>query len=150
MHQPVDREFWQTYQHHVLVLYDGVCGLCHHWVQYLLKRDKHDALRFLSLQSSRAAELLAPYGLMNTQLDTVYVIEHVGLPKQRLLQKSQAILCAVERLGGIYHLVRFLRVVPVWWLNFFYERVAQRRYRLFGHLTACWLPKPENRHKFIS
>ncbi|PYS45149.1 MAG: thiol-disulfide oxidoreductase, partial [Acidobacteria bacterium] len=29
-----------------IVLYDGVCGLCNRAVQFLLKRDRHDRLRF--------------------------------------------------------------------------------------------------------
>ena len=51
-----------------IVLYDGVCGLCNHAVQFLVKRDRHDRLRFASLQSDFAAALLKRHGVDHQDL----------------------------------------------------------------------------------
>ena len=37
-------------QHGMIVLYDGVCGLCNGFVQWVLKRDDGGPLRFATVQ----------------------------------------------------------------------------------------------------
>ena len=44
---------------HPIILYDGVCGLCNRFVQFILHRDHNAVFRFASLQSGLAATILA-------------------------------------------------------------------------------------------
>src|SRR5688572_6179237 len=85
-----------------IVLYDGVCGLCNHLVQFLLKRDTHNRLRFASLQSEFSRNILKGHGADPDDLDTVYVIKAHGQPDQNLLVRSDAILYLLVELGGIW------------------------------------------------
>ena len=48
---------------HPVVLFDGVCNLCNHSVQFIIRRDKKDQFRFAALQGKTGQEILARHGL---------------------------------------------------------------------------------------
>jgi predicted DCC family thiol-disulfide oxidoreductase YuxK len=132
-----------------VVLYDGVCGLCNHLVQFLLKRDTHDRFRFASLQSEFANNLLTHHGVDPHDLDTVYVVKDYGQPTQSLLARSDAILFMLAELGGLWKLAGVGRVLPKAFRDAVYKIVAHNRYRVFGKHESCMLPEPEHRNKFL-
>lgn len=133
-----------------LVLYDGLCGLCDRFVQFLLPRDRRGALRFAQLQSGLARRELIPHGHDPADLDTVFVIADWKTPRQRVLARSAAVLHAVACLGGSWSvLARAARIVPAILADPVYAFVARHRYRLFGKYGACPLPRPEWRDRFI-
>jgi predicted DCC family thiol-disulfide oxidoreductase YuxK len=134
---------------HPLVLYDGVCGLCNRLIQFLLKRDKHDRLRFASLQSGLAEDLLKRHDADAKDLDTVYVVIDHGQPTERLLARSDAILYLLTQLDGIWRLGGIGRVIPGALRNVAYNLVARNRYRIFGKYESCMLPDPKHHHKFL-
>ncbi|MGH7736115.1 MAG: thiol-disulfide oxidoreductase DCC family protein, partial [Gemmatimonadales bacterium] len=69
----------------VLVLFDGHCGLCNGAVRWLVKRDREDRLRFLALQSERAAGLLARHGMNGGDLETMVVVRDAGGAAEKVL-----------------------------------------------------------------
>jgi predicted DCC family thiol-disulfide oxidoreductase YuxK len=131
------------------VLYDGVCGLCNHLVQFLLKRDKHDRFRFASLQSEFAQRLMTRQGVDPHDLDTVYVLKNHQRPDEVLLARSDAILYMLTQLGGVWSLARIGRVLPRAFRDAVYKIVARNRYRVFGKHESCMLPDPQHRGKFL-
>jgi len=134
----------------LIVFYDGICGLCNRLVQFLLKRDGHDRLRFASLQSDFASRVLGPHGIDPKDLDTVHVVEHYQQSNERVLDRSDAILRAGRELGGIWAFAAKLgSVVPRPLRNLFYRFVANNRYRVFGKYETCMLPEPQHRAKFL-
>ena len=132
-----------------IVLYDGVCGLCNGAVQFLLKRDRHDRLRFASLQSEFAATLLRRHGVDHQDLDTVYVVLNSGEANEALLAKSDAFLQLAKVIGGGWNIARIGRIIPRPIRNWLYDFVARHRYQVFGKYEACMLPDPRHKHKFI-
>ena len=46
----------------MILLYDGVCGLCNDWVQFTLNRDPAGQFRFAPLQGPTAERILNKYG----------------------------------------------------------------------------------------
>ena len=46
-----------------LLLYDGVCALCHGMVKFLIKRDRRDRFRYAPLQSELGREMLGRFGI---------------------------------------------------------------------------------------
>ena len=131
-----------------LLLYDGVCGLCNHLVQFLMRRDRRDRLRFAALQSPLGRSLVQAAGGDPDVLDTLYVI--VGGPHgPRARVRSRAVLSAVAALGGIYRPMSWLRIVPAFVLDPLYRLVARIRYRVFGRHDTCVLPTPEERARFL-
>lgn len=132
-----------------IVLYDGVCGLCNHLVQFTLKRDKHDHFRFASLQSDFAQLLMTRHGVDPQDLDTVYVVQDHKQPTEKLLARSDAILYMLSELGGIWSLAGVGRVLPRALRDALYKIVARNRYRFFGKHESCMLPEPKHRAKFL-
>ena len=132
-----------------IVLYDGVCGLCNGLVQFLLKRDTRDRLRFASLQSEFARVVLSRHGADPDDLDTVYVVVEHNQSNERLLARSDAILNLAEQLGGIWGMAKIGRVIPKAVRDGMYKLVATNRYRMFGKYDSCMMPDPAHRAKFL-
>ena len=132
-----------------IVLYDGVCGLCNRLTQFLLKRDHHDRLRFASLQSEFAATILKRHEKDTQDLDTVYVVQDYGEANERLLERSDAILCLGQELGGIWRVAGLAKVLPRFFRDWVYNLVARNRYRVFGKYDSCMMPEPKHRRKFL-
>ncbi|MCU1263907.1 MAG: thiol-disulfide oxidoreductase [Acidobacteria bacterium] len=132
-----------------IVLYDGVCGLCNRLVQFLLKRDKRDRLRFASLQSDFTAGILKRHGANPHDLDTVYVVVNYDEPDERLLARSDAILSLGRSLGGIWSLAIVGKVLPRFLRDAIYKVVARNRYSVFGKFDSCMMPEGRYRRKFL-
>ena len=134
----------------LIVFYDGICGLCNRLVQFLLKRDKHDRLRFASLQSDFASKVLGRHGIDPKDLDTVHLVENYQQANERVINRSDAILRAGRELGGLWGLAANIgRIVPRAIRDLFYRFVATNRYRVFGKYETCMLPEPQHRAKFL-
>ncbi len=132
-----------------LVLYDGVCGLCDRFVQFLIRIDRRDQLRFAALQGDLGARLLREARREATALETVIVVADYGSPAQRLLDRSDAAIFAIASAGGVYGAVGGLRVLPRFLRDAVYRLVAKSRYRIFGRFDACPIPTPATRAKFL-
>ena len=132
-----------------IVLYDGVCGLCNRAIQFLLKRDRHDRLRFASLQSDFAATLLKRHDLDHRDLDTVYAVLNHGEANEALLAKGDALLLFAKEIGGSWNIARLGKIIPRPIRNRLYDFIARHRYQVFGKYEACMLPDPRHKHKFI-
>jgi predicted DCC family thiol-disulfide oxidoreductase YuxK len=53
------------------------------------------------------------------------------------------------QLGGFWHVVSWLRVVPRPIRDAIYDTIAKRRYRWFGKFDTCRIPSPELRARFL-
>lgn len=133
----------------VIVLYDGVCGLCNRLNQFLLRRDARDRFRFAPLQGAFARDVLTRHGHDASGLDTVYVITRPGTPSEQVLSKSAAVLAALRTLGRGWRVLAWARILPTSLLDACYDFVARHRYRWFGKHDVCVLPRPEQQHKFL-
>lgn len=133
-----------------VVFYDGVCGLCNRLVRFLLRRDRHGRLLFAPLQGELARSALAEHRADPSDLDTVYVLAHRNSPSQRVLSRSQAVLYALEQLGGGWRLAaKAAGLVPAPLADLLYRVVAKTRYRVFGQMTSCPVPPLEWRDRFL-
>ena len=132
-----------------IVLYDGVCGLCNRLVQFLLKHDRRDHLRFASLQSDFAGAILKRHGADPHDLDTVCVVIDHEQPSERLLMRSDAILSLGQQLGGIWSIAILGRVLPRALRDGLYNLVARNRYRVFGKYDSWMMPEGRYRRKFL-
>jgi predicted DCC family thiol-disulfide oxidoreductase YuxK len=135
---------------HPILLYDGVCGLCNRFVQFILRRDRDAIFRFASLQSSFAASILARHGANPTALDTVYVVINHDLPSESLLSRSDAAAFVLKQLGGPWRpTASLLQLLPRFLCDAAYNAVARHRYRIFGRLDVCTLPRDADRNRFL-
>ena len=59
---------------HSLILYDGVCGLCNRFVQFVLRHDARGRFWFCALQDPLAGRILASHGLDSASLGTFCLV----------------------------------------------------------------------------
>ena len=127
----------------MIVYFDGYCGLCDRFVQFVLRRDRRARYRFAPLQGSTARELLPP-GLDPETSQTV-ILEEGG----RFRIRSDAALAVLAGLGGAWRLVGLLRIVPRPLRDAVYDLVARNRTRWFGRRDQCRVPGPAERDRFL-
>jgi len=126
------------------VFYDGDCGFCNYWVQWILKNDRKDHFRFAALQSDFGQKFLKERRLESNEFNTIYLWK----PNEFYLLKSQAIVKIARILGGKYALLSRLDIFPRFVSDRIYDEVAKRRQNLANR--QCLLPTSEERKKFIS
>lgn len=131
------------------ILFDGVCNLCHGFVQFVIRHDPTGHFRFAALQSEAGQALLAVHGqpLSTTTLadpDSVVLVA-----ANRLYTRSTAVLHIAWQLGGIWRLAVVGWLLPRPWRDALYRYVARHRYRWFGRQESCMLPTPELRGRFL-
>ncbi|ELY58778.1 thiol-disulfide oxidoreductase DCC family protein [Natronolimnohabitans innermongolicus] len=127
-----------------IVLFDGVCNLCHGFVQFIVPRDTEGQFHFASLQSDAGQELLAEHGLAGHDLESVVLIE-----SEDCYVKSSAVIRIAQRLGGIYRLLGPTRFLPRRLRDWVYDLVADHRYRLFGKKDQCMMPTGNVQERFL-
>ncbi len=126
-----------------IILYDGVCNLCNKFVQFIIKHDRHKQFLFVSLQSDAAAKLLLQLNNKNTTLNSIVLIDGDFICK-----KSTAVLLIFKKIGGIWGLFYYLKIIPKGIRDYIYDLVARHRYKWFGKRNTCYLHdtiKNENR-----
>ena len=141
---------------HPILLYDGVCGLCNRFVQFILRHDRNAIFRFASLQSALASRILARHNLNPSDLDTVYVVVNPdsqnpnGASTELLLSRSGAALFVLKHLSAPWPAAAFLlQLLPNFLRDSVYNAIARRRYRIFGRSATCPLPAPQDRNRFL-
>jgi len=135
---------------HPILLYDGVCGLCNRFVQFILRRDRNAIFRFASQQSPIAARILTRHGANPTDLDTVYLVVNHELPDEYLLSRSDAVLFVLCQLGRLWRAVAsLLQLLPKFLRDPAYNAVARHRYRIFGRSDVCTLPRDADHTRFL-
>jgi predicted DCC family thiol-disulfide oxidoreductase YuxK len=133
----------------IIVLYDGVCGLCNQFVQFVLKRDPERKFLFASLQSDFAYRALSKHSCSPRDLNTVFVIVDYGRPNERLLVRAKAALYVLSKLGNGFCLLGLCNLVPAPILDLAYNLVAKNRYRWFGKFESCFMPDSNFSERFI-
>jgi predicted DCC family thiol-disulfide oxidoreductase YuxK len=127
----------------VTIYFDGYCGLCDRFVQFVLRRDRRARYRFAPLQGSTARERV-PSGLDPETSQTV-ILEEGG----RFRVRSDAALAILAGLGGAWRLTGMLRIVPRPLRDAVYDLVARNRKRWFGRRDECRVPGPAERDRFL-
>ena len=126
-----------------VILYDGVCVFCSHWVRFVAARDLARRFRFTAIQSGYGTRLAQAFGIDSNDPDTNAVV-HGG----RVFFKSDAALMVLSHLPG-WNWVRVLRFVPKPLRDAVYNLVAHNRYRIFGKYENCFTPDAELRARVI-
>ena len=124
-----------------VIFFDGVCGLCNAWVDFILKRDRAGIFSFAPLQGNYAKEM-EPEASKN--LNTM-----IYLVSGQRYYRTGAILRILRDLGGIWYLAWVFWFVPFFIRDFFYGLIARNRYRIFGKKENCRIPTPEEKVRFL-
>jgi predicted DCC family thiol-disulfide oxidoreductase YuxK len=130
----------------LVILYDGECGLCDKWVQFVLRHDRRGGFRFAPLQSLRGKELLRESGSPPTDLSSMVLV----VDNQAYLRSTGALMI-LRQLGGFWSLLGIFGMVPLPLRDFVYSIVAANRHRWFPKDNdSCPLPSRYERERFLS
>lgn len=126
-----------------VLFFDGVCGLCNRFVDFILRHDRRGALRLAPLQGETAESMLVP----DERESLASVVLCVG---NRSYRRSAAVVRVLWRLGPFWKAAGgLLWLVPLPLRDLGYRLVAGNRYRIFGKKETCRLPTPEERNRLL-
>ncbi len=125
-----------------IIFFDGVCGLCNGFVDFIMSIDKGEKFKFSPLQSDFARAQLPPELVTNLNSVAVKVDGQV-------LTKSAAVMKVLSILGGVWGVLSIARYLPTGLRDSVYDLVAEHRYKIFGKKESCRLPTPEERKRFV-
>jgi predicted DCC family thiol-disulfide oxidoreductase YuxK len=127
-----------------VVLYDGVCKLCNAWVIFLLRHRLPRHVRFAAVQSEQGKTLLRFAGLSDENIRTIVFING----NDHWL-RAQAIFRIMHFLPWPWRAMCVFRFMPDFISNYFYDRIALNRYRLFGRYDSHYVIKPDYKGRFL-
>ncbi|REC47921.1 thiol-disulfide oxidoreductase DCC family protein [Chryseobacterium pennipullorum] len=133
----------ENWENKHIVFFDGDCGVCNFWVQWILERDTKDKFMFASLQSDFGQQFLSERGLETKEFNTMYLWK----PGKFYLIKSRAVLKIAGLLGGIYQLLSIGNILPGFLSDKLYDVISRNRMKLANQ--KCYLPDQHQKKKFI-
>lgn len=127
-----------------IVLFDGVCNLCNATVQLLIGLDRHNRLKFTSLQSDFGQKILK-----KTDLDPIDLSTFLYLKDGKIFSRSDAAIQVFSDLGSWWKPVKLFLIFPGFLRNGVYDLISRNRYKWFGKREKCMIPTSELKDKFI-
>lgn len=126
-----------------ILFFDGVCGMCNRFVDFILKHDKQGHILLTPLQGETATARLPESDREN--LNSVVLLDEHGETRY-----STAVVHVLGHMGGFWKLVSWtLWLIPRPIRNIGYRFIARNRYRMFGKKETCRMPTVEERARFL-
>jgi len=114
-----------------IVLFDGICNLCNSAVDFILRRDRKNQFRFVSIQSQEGQKLIARFKIPDN-LDSV-----IMLKGEIVYTESEAAIEIAKMLPTPWKWTTIFRFVPLEIRNGIYRWIAKNRYHWFGKRDQC-------------
>lgn len=125
-----------------IIYFDGVCGLCNGFVDFVLKIDSKKIFKFSPLQGNYASTQLPKY--LTEELSSVAVSVD-----GKVYTKAEAVTTILTEIGGIWSCVKIFSLFPLTMQNTIYDFVARHRYHIFGKKNSCRLPTADEKERFV-
>ena len=113
-----------------IVLYDGECSFCNKWVSFLKSKLQNNEISFIAFDSIEGREKIEKFQIKN-QNSVAYIQNNI------VFLKSRAVLNICKQLQSPYHLLQFSRIIPAFLLDFSYDFIAKRRFKLTPKKKCC-------------
>tara|TARA_B110000046_G_scaffold8836_1_gene8988 strand:- start:6266 stop:6661 length:396 start_codon:yes stop_codon:yes gene_type:complete len=126
------------------VFFDGVCSLCNRGVNFLISKDKKGVLKFASLQSEYAQNVVPKALLDRDNLDTIIVYTD-----GKFYERSKAVLKLCKVLGGGFYVFLIGYLIPRFIRDGLYRFIANNRYYWFGKTEQCRIPTVDLKDRFL-
>ncbi len=127
-----------------IILFDGVCKLCNGWTRFIIRYDAHRRFKLCAVQSEEGQAILKWFGYPTDYFETMLLVQG-----NKALEKSDSFLVVMSQLPFPWSLLRTLKLFPKGFRDWFYDRIALNRYRLFGKYDVCLLAAADNEHRFL-
>ncbi|MBP9854057.1 MAG: DUF393 domain-containing protein [Candidatus Omnitrophica bacterium] len=127
-----------------IIFFDGVCGLCNTFVDWIIRRDSKNIFLFAPLQGQTAKEKIGQLPQNTDDWNIIYFNQN-----NELKYASTAVLDILYDLGGGWKLFSVFSIVPVLFRDWIYRFIARRRYRWFKKRNTCRIPTGDEQKKFL-
>src|SRR5688500_18519271 len=129
-----------------VLVFDGVCVLCSHWVSFVLRHDRHRLYKFAAMQTATGRKLLSRHGLDPNDPKSFLL-----LASGRGYMDTDALIRVLRSFGGRWRvLAMMVRVLPRFLRDAAYRTIARNRYTLFGRHDVCIVPSEQTADRFLS
>jgi predicted DCC family thiol-disulfide oxidoreductase YuxK len=126
-----------------LFLFDGVCVLCSTGVGWLMRIDRKSGIDFLSAQSELGQAI---YHRLGMKLGDSYLL----IDADGCHTKTDGFFRIADLLGGPWRFGKAFALIPRPVRDWFYDRLANNRYRLFGTSEHCALLTADQRARLVT
>ena len=127
-----------------ILLFDGHCNLCNAWVNFIVKRDSSNTIRFASLQSLAGNRILEEHKIDSNYIDSLVLFE-----EDKVSVSSTAALRILSYLDGWERHLIYLTILPRTFRDLVYRFVAKNRYKWFGRREQCMVPTVKLSKRFL-
>lgn len=129
---------------HPVMFFDGECIFCVKALQFFIRIDKNEVIRYTTLQSEEGKLVRDNLGL-SVDMDSVVLID-----KGEFYTKSDVTFQTFRQLTQPWRALSILRFIPRFIRDFFYDLTAKNRYKIFGKKDVCMIPSAAQKHLFIN
>lgn len=119
-----------------IIFYDGTCGICNGFVQFVLQHERTERYQFSALQSSYAAAYLPPEFRENLK-------SIVLLQGDNIYTKSDAVLTILRELRKPWQYGYHLKLLPAILRDFVYDLIASMRHRISRNHRCNLTQRPD-------
>lgn len=132
-----------------VILFDGICAVCDAGMTWILDHDPDGVFHFAPLQGEVGQAVLARHPELPAHLDSIVFVEqtHAG---ERVSWHTAALIDVAKHLPAPWSWMRLLWWVPWPLRDAGYQLFAAVRYRIFGTIEACRIPKEGEAERFLA
>ncbi|MEO1188475.1 MAG: DCC1-like thiol-disulfide oxidoreductase family protein [Pseudomonadota bacterium] len=125
-----------------LYVYDGDCLLCSHFVRFLVRHDRNQALKLATAQSATGRNIYIEEGLDPDAMETA--ILRIG---DRTWTNFDLFIEGLAFCGWPWKSARVLHILPTFLSDWIYRRIANNR-KLFNR-GQCPMPSAEMKARML-
>ena len=129
---------------HPIMFFDGECIFCSRALQYFIRIDKEELIRYTTLQSD-AGKLIMDKLNITKDMETVVLVD-----QGEYYEKSDVTFRVLRQMKFPYKLLSVFGFVPRFVRDFFYMIIANNRYKIFGKSDQCMIPSTTQKHLFLN
>ena len=135
--------------HRPVVFYDGCCGLCDAYVQWIVRWDRRGQFVFAPLEGSTGTDLKLFHPEIPEGLDSLVLWEPSASGRGTVRWHSDAVLGVTRRMGWPWRIGIVFSCIPRGLRDWMYRQLASVRYRVFGRRDQCRVPTPAQASRFL-
>ncbi len=125
-----------------IIVFDGVCVLCNGFFNWLIKNDKLKQFMYTNFQSNYCKK-------NNLRLNEINSVAVIKLNGEKIF-KAEAVYYILKKIKRYFIIRIIIKLLPLFLTNFFYDLIANLRYRIFGKYDTCLIPDKKTKKDFIN
>jgi len=127
-----------------IIMFDGVCKLCNGWSRFIIRFDTYKKFKLCAVQSDEGQAILKWFGYPTDEFETMLLVQG-----NRVLEKSDSFLAIAGQLPFPRKAACVFKLLPRSLRDWFYDRIALNRYKLFGKYEVCILATADHERRFL-